>query len=125
MDLTAMFLSIALLFCIVFLARLSSTLSDTRNRMGVLALHIKELDDTLEQQEKRWEKLALDVNNMDAATGKDIYALRHDLDQFKQDFGDAAIEEMREAAKSEKAWRDGVQNIMTFGNQFQGRGDKT
>lgn len=102
-------LGAAVFACLVAIIELKVKYDKILGRIGAMAMHVKELDESIEK--------------LDACTGQSIYQVKKELDQFKADYGEAAIEEMREAAKSEKAWRDGVQNIMTFGNQFQGRGD--
>ena len=63
------------------------------------------------------------IDRVDKSTGSAIYALNKDFTQFKTDYGEAAIEEMRQAARSEKAWADGVNNIMSYGARFQGGGN--
>lgn len=62
------------------------------------------------------------IDAIDESTGADIFKLRQELSEFKEDFGEAAIEQMREAARSEKAWADGVNSIMSYGARFQGGG---
>ena len=62
------------------------------------------------------------IDAVDESTGTDIYQLREELRDFKTDYGEAAIEQMREAARSEKAWADGVNSIMSYGARFQGGG---
>lgn len=63
------------------------------------------------------------IDAVDESTGADIFKLRKELTDFRNEYGDAAIEEMREAARSEKAWADGVNGIMSYGARFQVRGD--
>lgn len=65
------------------------------------------------------------VDGIDMSTGIDIHALRKEFDEFKTDYGEAAIEQMRQAARSEKAWADGVNSIMSYGARFQGGGKQT
>lgn len=64
------------------------------------------------------------VDRVDDSTGKAIYELSQKFETFNTLYGEAAIEEKREAAKAEKAWSEGISNIMSFGSQFQGRGGK-
>lgn len=71
-----------------------------------------------------------DIDRVDKSTGSDIYRLRKEFETFKEDYGDAAIEEMRESARREKAWADGIDNIMSYGasvygSGHPGRGDST
>ena len=63
------------------------------------------------------------VNRVDDTTGKAIFDLTQKFNEFNKLYGEAAIEEKREAAKAEKAWAEGISNIMSFGARFQGRGD--
>lgn len=65
------------------------------------------------------------IDNIDQSTGADIFKLRKEFDAFKSEYGDAAIEEMREHAKREKAWAEGIDSIMSYGAALQGRGDST
>lgn len=62
------------------------------------------------------------MDAIDESTGADIFKLRQEFTDFKTDYGEAAIEQMREAARSEKAWADGVNSIMSYGARFQGGG---
>ena len=62
------------------------------------------------------------IDAIDESTGADIFKLRQEFTEFKTDYGEAAIEQMREAARSEKAWADGVNSIMSYGARFQGGG---
>lgn len=62
------------------------------------------------------------IDAIDESTGADIYKLKQEFEEFKTDYGEAAIEQMRQAAKSEKAWADGVNSIMSYGARFQGGG---
>jgi len=73
----------------------------------------------------RFIELDKKIDNIDESTGADIFRLKADLDKFKAEYGDAAIEEMRQAANREKAWADGINEIMSYGARFQGRGDST
>ena len=86
-----------------------------------------------ERQNKAFDQIARTVASLiendkkidavDQSTGADIYQLRKDFEQFKTDYGEAAIEQMREAARSEKAWADGVNSIMSYGARYQGGGN--
>ena len=64
------------------------------------------------------------IDAIDESTGADIFSLRKDFIDFKTDYGEAAIEEMRQAARREKAWADGVNSIMSYGAELQERGKK-
>ena len=65
------------------------------------------------------------IDAVDESTGTDIYQLREELRDFKTDYGEAAIDEMRQAAKREKAWADGLTSIMSYGARYQGGGNST
>lgn len=65
------------------------------------------------------------LDAIDESTGADIFKLRQEFNEFKTDYGEAAIEQMRQAARSEKAWADGVNSIMSYGARFQGGGKPT
>lgn len=109
-------LGAAVLASLLFLIEQRFKYENILGRLSVLALNVKELDDLHSELDKK-------IEQVDQSCGRSLFKMKKEFDEFKADYGEAAIEEMREAAKSEKAWRDGVQNIMTFGNQFQGRGD--
>ena len=88
------------------------------NRLGFLALKVKDV-----------EQLA---NRVDESTGASLHTFQGDLNdfrkeftEFKEEYGDAAVEEMKESAKAQKAWADGLNNIMSFGADLHGRGDGT
>lgn len=82
---------------------------DQQGQIINLALKVKELEDT--------------VNRVDESTGMSLHELGLQFETFKNLYGDAAIEEKREAAKAEKAWADGINSIMSYGARFQDRGD--
>jgi len=65
------------------------------------------------------------IDAVDESTGADIYQLRTEFHEFKTDYGEAAIDEMRQAAKREKAWADGISSIMSYGARYQGGGNTT
>ena len=67
--------------------------------------------------------LEMTVNRVDESTGAEIHRLREEFLLFRQDYGDAAIDQMREEAKAQKAWADGLNDIMSFGANLHGRGD--
>lgn len=80
-------------------------------RLSKLALTVAKLEETMKA--------------VDESTGRDVYLLRKEFETFKDDYGDAAVEEMRQHAKREKAWADGIDSIMSYGARYQGRGDST
>ena len=63
------------------------------------------------------------IDNIDKATGSDIFRLRQDFELFREEYGEAAIEEMRQAANQQKAWADGINNLMSYGARYQGGGN--
>lgn len=65
------------------------------------------------------------ANRVDSSTGTSLHELTRKFDEFNTLYGEAAIEEMREAAKAQKTWADGLNNVMSYGARFQGRGDTT
>ena len=85
------------------------SLKKTNTHIRHIALSIADVRDT--------------VNRVDSSTGSEIFQLRKEFEAFKDDYGDAAIEEMRESAKREKAWAEGLDSIMSYGAALQGRGD--
>lgn len=68
-------------------------------------------------------KLNQKIDAVDRSTGADVHQVREELSAFKTEFGDAAIEEMRQNAREQKAWADGLNGIMSYGARFQGRGE--
>ena len=82
----------------------------TEQHVIKLAMKVAELEDTIQR--------------VDESTGRDINRLGVELRDFRESYGDAAVEEMRQAAKAQKAWADGVNNIMNFGAQYQSKGDQ-
>lgn len=65
------------------------------------------------------------IDNVDDSTGIAIHELGLKIETFNKLYGEAVIEEKREAARAEKAWADGVNNIMSFGAGLHERGDGT
>lgn len=95
----------------------------------IMRLHAK-----AEAQEQKTVKLAMRVADLieqvraiDDSTGIHLHELELEYETFKKLYGEAAIEREREAAKAERAFSEGVQNIMAygqaqFGNPENGRG---
>lgn len=79
-----------------------------RDRMGTLALKVSDIDHRIER--------------VDESMGVEVSKLSRKFEKFEADYGEAAIEEKREAARAEKAWADGVNSIMSYGSRLQGRG---
>lgn len=99
--------------CIVALAVIEvlqiRRLDKVVSRLSKMALKVHEIEKT--------------VNSIDQSTGKSIFMLQTELRTFKEEFGDAAIEEMKKTAEAQKAFADGLNNIMEFGADLYGRGD--
>ena len=101
-DITMLGLGVALCLICIYLGVRQKKLI---RQMGNLALELVKLDTK--------------VDSIDKATGADVFKLRRELEEFKTDYGEAAIEEMRQSAKREKAWADGVNSIMSYGARYQ------
>lgn len=108
-------LVVGLLAYVVVLTRRYDKVLD---RLSFLALSVKEVEDL--------------ANRVDESTGASLHIFQGSLNDlhkqfeaFKTEYGDAAVEEMKEAAKAQKAWSDGLNNIMSFGADLYGRGDST
>lgn len=98
--------------------------------LGVLTGVVAYLSKRLAKAEKQIINLALRVtdigdlaNKVDRSTGTALYELKKEFKEFKADYGDAAIEEMKESAKAQKAFADGLGSIMNYGANLYGRGD--
>ena len=114
-DILLCVLVVGLFACVVTLTRKYSKVLD---RLSSLALKVKEAEDL--------------ANRVDESTGASLHIFQGDLNDlhkqfeaFKTEYGDAAVEEMKESAKAQKAWSDGLNNIMSFGADLYGRGDST
>lgn len=70
-----------------------------------LALKVAELEET--------------VRRVDESTGIEINRLGKELRDFRESYGDAAVEELRQRAKKEKAFAEGLDSIMSYGAQYQ------
>ena len=64
-------------------------------------------------------------HRVDESMGATMYKLEREFDQFKELYGDAAVEEMKESARAQKAFADGLNDIVSFGANLYGRGDST
>lgn len=65
------------------------------------------------------------ANRVDESTGVELHKLQQAFAEYRTEYGDAEIDEMKQAAKAQKAWADGLNNIMSFGADHYGRGDST
>lgn len=72
----------------------------------------------------KYVELREDIERVDTSTGKDVYDLRSAFESFKTEYGDSAIVAQKETARAEKAWADGVNNIISYSPVAYGRGDK-
>lgn len=103
--------SIIVLGLIYWCWRVTNGIIKLENRVNTLAMRIADLDTR--------------VNDIDDSTGIAIHELDLKIETFNKLYGEAVIEEKREAARAEKAWADGVNNIMSFGAGLHERGDGT
>lgn len=103
--------SMLILFLVVMIWYLTRKQDRLERRQASMALWAKNMDDSL--------------TRVDESTGKAIHDMQGELKSFIDQYGEAAIEEKREAAKAEKAWADGLNNIMSYGASLHGRGDRT
>ena len=102
----------------IYVGLLTRKFSEILDRLSFLALRVKEVEDL--------------ANRVDESTGAMLHTfqgnindLHKQFEEFKTEYGDAAVEEMKESAKAQKAWSDGLNNIMSFGADLYGRGDST
>lgn len=95
----------------------------------VLSWYLTRKQEKLEQRQVSMALRMKDLDNLltrvDESTGKAIHDMKGELQSFIDQYGEAAIEEKREVAKAEKAWADGLNNIMSYGANLHGRGDRT
>lgn len=63
------------------------------------------------------------IRRVDESTGVELNRLGRELRDYQTLYGEAAVEEIRERARQEKAWADGISNIMAYGAQYQGKGE--
>ena len=74
-----------------------------------LAMKVAELEDT--------------IRRVDESTGAELNRIGRELKDYQSLYGEAAVEEIRESARAQKAWADGVNSIMNYGAQFQSKGE--
>lgn len=72
------------------------------------------------------------ANRVDESTGIELHRVQTELHKlqeafakYREEYGDAEIEEMKESARAQKAFADGLNNIMSFEADHYGRGDST
>ena len=63
------------------------------------------------------------IRRVDESTGAELNRIGRELKDYQSLYGEAAVEEMRESARAQKAWADGVNSIMNFGAQYQHGGE--
>lgn len=117
-----MIIDILLLVLVVgqfaYVAVMAQKYSKVLDRLSFLALRVKEVEDL--------------ANRVDESTGASLHIfqgnlsdLRKEFTAFKEEYGDAAVEEMKESARAQKAFADGLNDVMSFGANLYGRGDST
>ena len=74
-----------------------------------LAMKVAELEDA--------------IRRVDESTGMELNRIGRELKDYQSLYGEAAVEEIRESARAQKAWADGVNSIMNFGAQYQSKGE--
>jgi hypothetical protein len=115
---------IDILLCVVLVALFAYVVVLTRKhnkvleRLSFLALSVKEAEDL--------------ANRVDESTGAMLHTFQENINdlhkqfkEFKTEYGDAAVEEMKESARAQKAFADGLNGEMSFGANLYGRGDST
>jgi hypothetical protein len=102
----------------IYVGLLTRKFSEILDRLSFLALRVKEVEDL--------------ANRVDESTGAMLHTfqgnindLHKQFEEFKTEYGDAAVEEMKESARAQKAFADGLNDVMSFGANLYGRGDST
>ena len=88
---------------------LAMKLTKAEDHIIKLAMKVAELEDT--------------IRRVDESTGAELNRLGRELKDYQSLYGEAAVEEIRESARAQKAWADGVNSIMNYGAQFQSKGE--
>ena len=94
---------------LVLALALLSKITKEENHIIKLAMKVAELEDT--------------IRRVDESTGEELNRIGRELKDYQSLYGEAAVEEMRESARAQKAWADGVNSIMNFGAQYQSKGE--
>lgn len=105
-DIVISFCMASAIVAIAFLLKRQDTLI---GRIASLALKVNDLENY--------------IDRVDKSLGTEMNRLGKEFAEFRELYGDAAVEELRESAKREKAWANGINAIMSYGAHFQGRGD--
>lgn len=102
----------------IYVGLLTRKFSEILDRLSFLALRVKEVEDL--------------ANRVDESTGAMLHTFQGNINdlhkqfkEFKTEYGDAAVEEMKESARAQKAFADGLNDVMSFGANLYGRGDST
>jgi len=88
---------------------LAGKITKAENHIIKLAMKVAELEDT--------------IRRVDESTGAELNRIGRELKDYQSLYGEAAVEEIRESARAQKAWADGVNSIMNFGAQYQSKGE--
>ena len=88
------------------------------HRLTKVALKVAELEEQIKAVDYT---TGVAIHNSDLK----IKGIHDELKQFKTDYGEAAIDELRQRERKEKAWADGIDSIMSYGTHFQGGGNGT
>lgn len=88
---------------------LVSKITKAEDHIIKLAMKVAELEDT--------------IRRVDESTGAELNRIGRELKDYQSLYGEAAVEEIRESARAQKAWADGVNSIMNFGAQYQSKGE--
>jgi len=94
---------------LVLALTLLSKITKEENHIIKLAMKVAELEDT--------------IRRVDESTGAELNRIGRELKDYQSLYGEAAVEEIRESARAQKAWADGVNSIMNFGAQYQSKGE--
>ena len=93
--------------------------------VAILAKKYDKLLDCITNMSLRVREVEDLANRVDESTGAILHNFQKEFNDFREAYGDAAIEEMKESARAQKAWAEGLNNIMSFGADLHGRGDST
>ena len=94
---------------LVLAITLAMKLTKAEEHIIKLAMKVAELEDT--------------IRRVDESTGAELNRIGRELKDYQSLYGEAAVEEIRESARAQKAWADGVNSIMNFGAQYQHGGE--
>jgi hypothetical protein len=94
---------------LVLAITLAMKLTKAEDHIIKLAMKVAELEDT--------------IRRVDESTGAELNRIGRELKDYQSLYGEAAVEEIRESARAQKAWADGVNSIMNFGAQYQSKGE--